>query len=588
MRGADLDTLRRLSASLSNALSSGDVARAILDDGLRELGAHSITLWMADDDGRRLTYAGGSGAIPPEIATVAAVPYDSDMPGAEVVRTGEAVTYGSIAERNEKWPSLRGISSESEASAALPLVARSAVIGVLAVGYPDVRDIDDDEMTFLLLVADQCALALDRATLLDAEREARETLEFLGTATRIMVSALDPQQVVDELLDQAVPRVADWCTVYVLEGDTLERAALRIDGSPELEGELLGTDPQPVDGDLPISVVFRTRRPQVIPHIGSDMVHGVYPTKGQEVGRRNPRSAVVVPIIARGDAIGVISFVSTRDDSPMTERDLVVATGLAGRFGIALDNARRYDRERNVAATLVAALLPEQMPIVPGWSFVAQYVPAGDDVCGDWYDLFELADGGLVLGVGDAVGHGLPAASLMAELRNAARGLAVAGHGPGPLLVDLSSLARQRGPGGFATATYLRIDARTGDGRWAAAGHPSPLVVSPGCAPRFLGGRTALLPPLGVVSSAIDEPLHVAPGDTVLLFSDGLVERRGESIDVGLERLVRIVAKPAATVHELADAVMDELARDLRDDCCLLVARREPSGSAGTGSGTRS
>jgi serine phosphatase RsbU (regulator of sigma subunit) len=217
-------------------------------------------------------------------------------------------------------------------------------------------------------------------------------------------------------------------------------------------------------------------------------------------------------------------------------------------------------------------------------------LPSGDAVCGDWYDVSPLPDGQLLVGVGDAAGHGLPAAALMAELRNAARGLAFAGHKPANMLADLSALAAQNSLDSFATAAYGRLDPATGAGSWALAGHLPPLLL-PAEGPHHYVALPSS-PPLGIEPAAPgpetdDRTGHrdrqgnhrmvLAPGDTLVLYTDGLVERRHESLDQGLARLESTVAGPVRDAAGLADRVVARLCQDLSDDCCLLVLHRNPA-----------
>jgi serine phosphatase RsbU (regulator of sigma subunit) len=201
-------------------------------------------------------------------------------------------------------------------------------------------------------------------------------------------------------------------------------------------------------------------------------------------------------------------------------------------------------------------------------------VPSSGAVCGDWYDALDLGDGLFLLGVGDAAGHGLIAASVMAELRNAARGLAAAGRSPGQLVGDLSALAGDVDPERFATVTYAQLDVARASLRWALAGHPPPLLVD-GDGARYLDLESG--PPLGLFTGRYPEvETALAEGDLVVLFTDGVVERRGEALDVGLERL-RQVALVGATraVDDLADEIVRELCQQHEDDCSIFVLRRD-------------
>jgi GAF domain-containing protein len=568
--------LRRLTMALSSAVSSDEVAAAILHHGLLELGALTVSLWLIDRESAALKYAGGAGAVPSEVDQFASIPLGADLPGTVVVSTREPIVYRSAIERNTRWPALASVPSAAEAAVVLPLEARDDIIGCLSVGFADERDIDTDELAQLLTAADQCAIALDRAHLLDRERRARESLEFMAEATRLMVSALDPIDVLDQLLSHAVPLMADWCCVFVHDEESvLRRTALKIADQPQLAERILTESADVrIASDVPVARAWRTGHPEHIAEPSASLVDELFGATAADVRRLGWRDVVVCPIIARGERVGVITFAFTTSDRRYTSEVLMAATGLAARAGVALDVAQRFARERTTAATLVAAMLPERLPIVPGWSIVARYLPSGDAVCGDWYDVMPLPDGQLLIGVGDAAGHGLPAAALMAELRNAARGLAFAGHQPTRLLADLSALAAQNSLDSFATASYGRLDPATGTGSWAVAGHLPPLLLRAGAPPCYIDMPSS--PPLGVSGTASDHRIDLGPGDILVLYTDGLVERRRESLDEGLARLEAAIAGPAPDVTALANRVVAMLCQDLSDDCCLLIVRRDP------------
>ena len=327
-----------------------------------------------------------------------------------------------------------------------------------------------------------------------------------------------------------------------------------------------------MEADLPVCRAFRTGRYEHIAEPSDDLLRDMFGDAAPSVRALGWRDVVVCPIITRGNRVGVISFAFTTSERLYTPDVFAVATGLAGRAGMALDVAQRFERERATAATLVAAMLPQRLPVVDGWSISATYLPAGHAVCGDWYDVAPLPDGNLLVGVGDAAGHGLPAAALMAELRNAGRGLGFAGHQPDRLLDDLSALACQAGRDNFATAAYGRLDPSSGMGSWALAGHPPPLLVDGSGKARFF--ELPSRPPLGTAGFGQAQCIEIAPGDTLLLYTDGLIERRGESLDRGLARLASAAEGPAANTAARAKRVVDLLCNDLSDDCCLLLLER--------------
>jgi serine phosphatase RsbU (regulator of sigma subunit)/PAS domain-containing protein len=208
----------------------------------------------------------------------------------------------------------------------------------------------------------------------------------------------------------------------------------------------------------------------------------------------------------------------------------------------------------------------------------ATYWAAGDSnlVGGDWYDAFQVGDDRIVLAVGDVAGHGLPAAALMSQLRNAVRGLAFADHEPDEVLTALNRLIAESGGDELATCVVGSFDRATAELMWASAGHPPVLVLPPGEPPAFLEGVVA--PPLGFplrVSGEVNR-VTLSPGTLLVLYSDGLVERRGESLDIGFERLVRMALllenpRPQQLCDHLVEAMLSET--DLRDDVCVLAFR---------------
>jgi PAS domain S-box-containing protein len=238
-----------------------------------------------------------------------------------------------------------------------------------------------------------------------------------------------------------------------------------------------------------------------------------------------------------------------------------------------------HEREQRVAETLQRSLLPESLPEIEGVELAARYLPAGPgtEVGGDWYDALELPDGRVALVVGDVVGHGLRAAAAMGQMRNACRAYGLVEPSPPEVLAHLNRLVVSGGEEVMATVLYLVLDRDTGDVVFANAGHPPPLVLTPD-GPEFLqGGRSV---PVGASdSAAFREGRGTIPqGSTLLLYTDGLVERRDVSLD---DRLAQLRAAAAAAGGDLLD-VCDQVLRGVlgsqapADDVAVLAVRPEP------------
>ncbi len=295
-------------------------------------------------------------------------------------------------------------------------------------------------------------------------------------------------------------------------------------------------------------------------------------------------SLLVVPLAVPGELLGLL-LLGACDERRFDTGDLELLTLAADRMAIAVDHVQRFAHGRLLVQTLQRSLLPERLPHHPRLQLAARYLPSGlaAQIGGDWYDALELDSDRTAVMIGDVVGHGVRAATTMSELRNALRAFAVEGHSPGAALHQLDRVVlATMGPGMVATVLYLVVDTAAGTVTVARAGHPPPAL-------RATDGRVTLLETDGTLPLGIDERPSAAeasypmgPGETLLLFTDGLVERRGESITVGIDRLRDALASAPEDVEALCDHVLRETrAQDGNtDDVALLAVRllAEPAG----------
>ncbi len=266
------------------------------------------------------------------------------------------------------------------------------------------------------------------------------------------------------------------------------------------------------------------------------------------------------------------------DGRPQSIRTAIFDASDRRRYEQELLDARR--REQEIAQRLQRSLLSGELPQSPALDVEAAYRPAvrGLEVGGDWYDAFWL-DGGQRVGlvVGDVVGRGIDAAATMGQLRSAVRALASTGLSPGPTLQALDGYAARHGVGRMTTVAYAELHLETGGLRYACAGHPPPIVVEPGRDPSYLW--EARSPPVdaAIAGGPRPEAAHrIGPGGTLLLYTDGLIERRSRSLRIGLAALLEEVARQREReVGSMVSAVVRALAdREQPDDVCLLGARR--------------
>ncbi len=284
------------------------------------------------------------------------------------------------------------------------------------------------------------------------------------------------------------------------------------------------------------------------------------------------------PLTAGARPTGVLELMWSRPQ-PLDASQQAYASAVASMIAQALPRARRYADEHARAAALQAAVLPNHLPDVAGLEVAVCYEPAdaAHGLGGDWYDVMALPEHQSYLAVGDVVGHGLPAVEDMAQLRASGRALAVQGLSPAHLLADLNTVTRHASQGKYATMAVAVFDPAAGLLLHGSAGHPPPLLRRCGSdtVTQLDGGRGLVL---GVVREATyaQNQVAIASGDIVVMYTDGLVERRGEDIETGMLRAQEHIArwKPDASLHDACSELIASLAPPpRRDDVCVLAVR---------------
>jgi PAS domain S-box-containing protein len=415
-------------------------------------------------------------------------------------------------------------------------------------------------------------------------RQREDALEFIAQASAALAGLLDPLAALEQVAELAVPRLADWCVVQLLDDDSgLRNVAVahvdpeKVRWARELEVRY------PPDPAAPTGApeVIRTGRSEIYPEVDDDLlVAGALDAGHLEILRElNMRSAMIVPLVARDRRLGAISFIATADSGRQyVTSDLEAAEELGRRAGLAVDHARLFDREHRTAETLQRALLPSSLPDLPGYSLAVRYVPGtqGDAAAGDFYDAFALPDGRFGIVIGDIVGRGIAAAATMGLVRNALRAYAVYADGPGEVLQRLYGMTDAYGDVPFATVLYLVFDPATGRGAYATAGHLPPLLVGAEGSEYVTG---APCPPLGSPPPAAcaEHAVVLAPGSMLVLYTDGLVEDPSKPLEEGLRELARVAARPSPDLEALADDIVAEhsASRVRPDDIALLALRRD-------------
>ncbi len=289
------------------------------------------------------------------------------------------------------------------------------------------------------------------------------------------------------------------------------------------------------------------------------------------------RSLLGVPLVVEGQLIGVL-HVGALVPRQFGNTDLALLQVAAARAAPGIERARLYsafEHEHRVAMVLQRSLLPRQLANVIGVSAAARYLPASDEVGGDWYDVFELSRGRIGVAIGDVVGHGVRAAALMGQLRTALHAYAIEDHGPGKTL-ELVDRFVQAIPGdAMATAAYAVLDPVTGRVTVASAGHLPPLVIGAG-AGHMLQFSPAT--PLGAFpyGSYHEHELKLETGQTLVLYTDGLVERPGIALETSIQELLEVVID-ASTAEEVCRFAIEQLVPfgGLRDDVAVVAMQNQ-------------
>ncbi len=288
-----------------------------------------------------------------------------------------------------------------------------------------------------------------------------------------------------------------------------------------------------------------------------------------------------MPIVARGEAIGALAVYFQQERPEPSAEDAELIRSFAHQAGVALERARAYEVEHEAAMTLQRNLMPEGTGYAANVDVDGRYLPAtrGVHVGGDWYDIVDRPDGTVAFAVGDIAGHGLQAAAAMGQVRSAWRALALSMTEPNAILASLDRFATGVDGAFFSTILTMLLDPSRNELRYASAGHPPALVIEPGGSTRFLeGGRSV---PLGL---PFDLPRpqaneRLVPGSILVVYTDGLVERREEPLDRGLERLAQVASRVrAGSLTEISDALLELVADDRHDDVALLtIGPRRPA-----------
>jgi anti-sigma regulatory factor (Ser/Thr protein kinase)/putative methionine-R-sulfoxide reductase with GAF domain len=404
----------------------------------------------------------------------------------------------------------------------------------------------------------------------DSEASSPEALADLYRLSDPALAELPLEMLLDEMLIR-VREVLSVDTVAVLLRDEAQ-AELVARAAKGLEEEVRQGVRIPIGKGF-AGHIAADRAPVTIPELEvADVVNPIL----REIGIR---SLLGVPLIVEGELIGVL-HVGSLTPREFTLADAALLELVAGRVAPDIERARLFDaleREHRAAVALQRSLLPETVPELIDVDVAVRYRPARDEVGGDWYDVMSLPHDMIGIVIGDVVGHGVRAAALMAQLRTATRAYALDGHPPAVVLERLDRFLQATHQGGMATVAFATIDPASGDMRFANAGHLPPVIAGTGSA-RVL--ELPADPPIGVRAhpSYRESGSELVYDETVLLYTDGLVEVRGESLTEGIARLVAVAGDGDNRPETLCDRVLELVPTErANDDDIAVVALARPA-----------
>jgi serine phosphatase RsbU (regulator of sigma subunit)/integral membrane sensor domain MASE1 len=564
-----------LGAVLADAATVGSVGDRVSAAVLARLDAAYVMISVLAAGGRRFEPITGGDA-----ARAAAMPaesgewaVDSDAPGPRAVRQRAPVYLGGPEAPEAATGSV----------AALPLLTEVGALGYLGVWWAGPREATGVEREYLRSMAETTSRALERARLREAERREQARVEALAELTRLLAAALTPEAIGEVVADRvrAVVGGADALCLGIVSQDGRRLAWITTAGCA---GEISGQFPDlPMDMPTAATDAARTGRPVIIRTPAE--YEQRYPGPVTPAVLADGSSWLTWPLGVGTAPVGAIGLM-WRHPQQFEPGQLAVVAAVADLVAQAQVRARVYADEHALAAVLQRAVIPTTAAAIPGLEIAASYRQAGttQQIGGDWYDAMALPGKRAYLAVGDVVGHGLAAAEDMTQLRNAGRTLAVVGYQPARILEELSRVTDWATSGKFATVAATIIEPDVSLVTYATAGHP-PILIR-----RAKTGTVEIPPPAEgpalCLPSDQDVPQYTQGqtgfdvGDIMLMYTDGLIERRGEDLGEGIARVAeRLQAwQPGAPLGRLCEELIACLGTEpqLDDMCVLAISRPAP------------
>jgi serine/threonine-protein kinase RsbW len=581
-----LSRLQSVSAAISTAFGVDEVAAKVLEQTTEALSGSGGAVFVADGQHLRMVATTGIAIDSPYDHEDSDIRADARVALADAFRTGHVVYSPTVEEWRRRYPEGQAMfEGRARSTIAVPFVLEGRVLGSMSILFEREQTLGRPERRLARTIGEQAGQALERARLYEAEVARTARMRRLQEVTAELAASAVPEEVSRVLAAAGVKAAGAQAGIVVMAHE--EHGEVRIAATTGFPDALV--DPflsTPIDARLPGNDAIRSRLPSFLR--SPEEIARRYPDLNPEGPNLREGAWATIPLLVRGRAIGAVHF-SYAEPQPFDAEQIGGLAAIVTEAALAMNRAQQYAREREVSEVLQENLLAKD--VISAWrgTDVVTWYSAGAEnleVGGDWFDVIELPNGRLGVSVGDVVGRGLRAAAAMGQLRSAMRGIALDGRGPSLTLEGLDRFARSTPGTELATVIYGELDPSSGAFHYASAGHPPPVAFVDGRIEVLEDGRSPLLA-AGYTGPRAAGVRVLSPGSTVILYTDGLVERRGEPFDRGIERLMRSVEGAA---EEDLDVLSETIARDLvgeavqGDDVAFLCLRVGQPGTVFTAS----
>jgi PAS domain S-box-containing protein len=609
----DAERLGRLvdvARALGDAASEQDVLRVVNDAATSVFGASMAALVLPARGGgstelRTLTASYAEGFS----AAVAELPASTPLPAVHTATTGTSWFVPARAQASSQFADGLAIwdASGTDAVGCVPLVSDTGVFGALSVGFPGPQPWRPADQQLLTTFGALTSQALRRIWARDAELSALHAARRSAaqqTALVALAQSLELAETEEEVLavvtGGGVSLLGARGAVLCLRGADVAGAGA---GSAPLRalttsffGDAVRAEVAELPADFPLPMVDAATAGRTHFLADRQQATALFPGREQTVSElysaSGTHASAAIPLTDAGAVVGSLSVALDSDHAwSADERALLLAFSALTATALSRIHAQQAERAANAAVRRFSETLQRSLltrPPEPDHLHLAvRYLPAATEaqVGGDWYDAFMVGDGATSVVVGDVTGHDRDAAAAMGQMRNLLRGIAhVSGAEPAQVLASLDAAVRDLDVGAMATVVLLKVEQTPqmrarGERRlrWSNAGHPPPLLVGPDGRARYLESEPDLLIGLAPEVPRTEHSVPLEAGSTLLVFTDGLVERRGADLAVGLDWLARTVEElNALSVEEICDALLAQVGDRVEDDVAIVALRAYP------------